>query len=248
MSADERRQQTGCRLEQHRYLLSLLCIPLWLGTQRLIPPAVQPRGAAGGVHSEGLLRDPRLWALVAANAISMTVYSLWTNWTQPYLVNLGLKPPEAAHYSWVVPICGYVGGFLGGSLSWRFIRSGDTPVRARKRVCLLAAIGCLATAFMPLLRTPLLATIGMSFSFLAIAAWSTNLYTIPVDIYGAARAGFAVSGLVFAYGAMQAIVSKPIGMTIEHHGFTPVCLAFAVLPLIAYVILQRVISDQTNVA
>src|SRR5258708_16318770 len=50
-------------------ILSLLWIPLWLATERLIPPAVQPRGAAGGVHSEGLLRDPRLWALVAANAI-----------------------------------------------------------------------------------------------------------------------------------------------------------------------------------
>src|SRR5258708_22813506 len=144
-------------------ILSLLWIPLWLATERLIPPAVQPRGAAGGVHSEGLLRDSRLWALVAANAISMTVYSLWTNWTQPYLVNLGLKPPEAAHYSWVVPVCGYVGGFLGGSLSWRFIRSGDTPVPARKRVCLLAPIGCLAPAFLPLLRTPLAATIRIAF-------------------------------------------------------------------------------------
>src|SRR5258708_22360221 len=145
-------------------VLSLLWIPLWLATERLIPPAVQPRGASGGVHSEGLLRDPRLWVLVAANAISMTVYSLWTNWTQPYLVDLGLKPPEAARYSWRVPICGYVGGFLGGSLSWRFIRSGDTPVRARKAVCPLAAIACPATAFLPLLRAPLVATRGMSLS------------------------------------------------------------------------------------
>ena len=225
-------------------ILSILWIPVWLGTERLIPPTVQPRGAKGGVHSEGLLRDPRLWALVAANALSMTVYSLWTNWAPTFLVHLGLKPPEAAHYSWVVPLCGYAGGFLGGSMSWRFIRSGDTPVRARKRVCLMAAVGCLATALVPLLRTPMLATIGMSFSFLSVAAWSTNLYTLPVDIYGSARAGFSVSGLVFAYGAMQAIVSKPIGRIIELHGFMPVCLAFSVLPMVAYVILRRWIRDE----
>ena len=225
-------------------ILSLLWIPLWLGTERLIPPTVQPHGLRGGVHSEGLLRDSRFWALVAANAISMTVYSLWTNWTPRYLVRtFSLQPPDAAHYSWIVPVCGYAGGFVGGSLSWRFIRGGDDTVRARKRVCLLAAFGCLATALVPMLHSPILATAGMSFSFLSIAAWSTNLYTIPVDIYGSARAGFAVSGLVFAYGAMQAIVSEPLGRVIDRYGFTPVCVLFAALPLIAYTVVQSLIPD-----
>jgi ACS family hexuronate transporter-like MFS transporter len=224
-------------------MLSVLWIPLWLTTTRLIPPAVQPRAAAGGVHSEALIRDARFWALIVANGISMTVYSLWTNWTPKYLVHMGLAPSDAAKYSWVVPLCGYVGGFLGGSLSWRFIRSGDTPVRARKRVCLLAAVGCLATALIPLTSTPLLATIGMSFSFLAIAAWSANLYTLPVDIFGAARAGFATSGLVFAYGAMQAIISQPLGKIVEHWGFAPVCVAFAGMPMVAYWVTRRFIPD-----
>jgi ACS family hexuronate transporter-like MFS transporter len=224
--------------------LSLLWIPLWLATTRLIPPAVQPRAASGGVHSEVLIRDARFWALIVANGLSMTLYSLWTNWTPKYLVHMGLSPSEAANYSWVVPLCGYAGSFLGGSLSWRFIRRGDTPVRARKRVCLLAAIGCLATAMIPLTHTPSLATIGMSFSFLAIGAWSANLYTMPVDIFGAARAGFATSGLVFAYGAMQAIISQPLGKIVEHWGFAPVCVAFAALPMLAYTILRRYVPDK----
>jgi ACS family hexuronate transporter-like MFS transporter len=249
-------------------ILSLLWIPLWLTTTRLIPPAVQPRAASGGVHSEVLIRDARFWALIVANGLSMTLYSLWTNWTPKYLVHMGLSPSEAAKYSWVVPLCGYAGSFLGGSLSWRFIRGGDTPIRARKRVCLLAAIGCLATALVPLTRpfeesmghvpfigclataivpltrAPLLATIGMSFSFLAIAAWSSNLYTLPVDIFGAARAGFATSGLVFAYGAMQAIISQPLGKVVERWGFAPVCVAFAALPMLAYAILRRYVPDK----
>jgi ACS family hexuronate transporter-like MFS transporter len=116
-----------------------------------------------------------------------------------------------------------------------------SAVDARKRVCLIAGVAALATALMPLLRTPLLATIGMCFSFLAVAAWSTNLYTLPVDIYGATRAGFSVSALVFAYGAMQAIVSKPIGVVIERYGFTPVCLSFATLPLLGWLLVDRVV-------
>jgi hypothetical protein len=97
------------------------------------------------------------------------------------------------------------------------------------------------TMVIPLMPTPALATAGMSLSFFLICAWSTNLYTIPVDLYGAARAGFGVSALVFAYGAMQAVVSRPLGQVIEQYGFQPVCLTFGVLPLIAYALLAAVI-------
>ena len=222
--------------------LSMLWIPLWLGTSRLIPPAIEPQGASVGVHSEGLLRDRRLWALVIANALGMTVYSLWSNWAPTYLVRLGLTPRQAANYSWAVPLSAYIGGFLGGSLSWRFIRQGDSPARARNRVCGLSGLVCLVTALIPLLHEPLGATVGMSVSFFAVAAWSTNLYTLPVDIYGASRAGFAVSALVCAYGAMQAIISGPLGAAIERYGFAPVCLAFAALPLAGYFIVERTVN------
>src|SRR5271166_187249 len=53
-------------------ILSLAWIPIWLLTSRLIPPVVQT-AAGSQSHSFGLLRDPRLWALVFANFISMTV-------------------------------------------------------------------------------------------------------------------------------------------------------------------------------
>lgn len=232
-------------------MLSLLWIPLWLFTSSRISPAV-PTASAQGEDSAVLVRDPRLWILVAANFISMTVYSLWTNWSPTYLVRVHhLKPVEAANYSWIVPIAGYVGAIVGGSISWQLIKRGFPPVEARKRVCLLAACALLITAAIPVMPTPALATLGMSLSFFLIGAWSTNLYTIPVDLYGAARAAFGVSALVFAYGAMQAVVSRPLGHVIEQYGFQPVCLVFGVLPLIAYGLLATVIKrprEQTEPA
>lgn len=224
-------------------ILSVAWIPLWMATSRAIPAVVDSHGASSGARSEQLLRDRRLWALVIANAVSMTLYSLWTNWTPTYLVHLGLTPPQAANYSWVVPIFGYVGAFLGGSLSWRLIRRGASPVDARKRVCLWAAFASLATAALPLTRDPLLATVGMSFSFFAIGAWSTNLYTLPIDLFGAARSGFGIAALVFAYGAMQAAISGPLAKVIDVYGFPPVCITFAVLPLIAYAIVHWMIPQ-----
>ena len=219
-------------------ILGLLWIPLWLGTSKAIPPTAQP--AEEALKASGMLADPRFWAMMLANGLSMTFYSLWTNWAPIYLVKVfHLTPREAAHYSWAVPFCGYLGALLGGFLSWRFVsKGGRSPVEARKRVCGIAATILLFSAFIPLLPTPLLATVGMSLSYFWISAWSANLYTLPVDVYGAHRAAFGVSGLVFAYGLMQAIVSRPLGRVIEQYGFQPVLLTFALLPLTAFLILR----------
>jgi len=47
-----------------------------------------------------LLRDPRLWALGAANAFVMTLYALWTNWTTLYfVVERGLSQNEPADHA-----------------------------------------------------------------------------------------------------------------------------------------------------
>lgn len=215
-------------------ILGLLWIPLWLATSRAIPPRKQPPGEKE--RASGMLADRRFWALMGANALSMTFYALWTNWAPTYLVRTyNMTPQQGSHYSWVVPFFGYAGALLGGWLSWRFIRTGGIdPVDARKKVCLLASTILLLSALIPLLPTPLLATAGMGLSYFWIAAFSTNLYTLPVDIYGAERAGFGVSGLVFAYGVMMAVVSRPLGRVIEQYGFQPVLLSFAVLPLVAY--------------
>jgi ACS family hexuronate transporter-like MFS transporter len=213
---------------------SLVWIPVWLATTRAIPAAVEQGSGAPATGTTGSqIRDPRLWALMAANALGMTLYSLWTNWAPPYLVRVHhLTPPRAAHYTWAVPVAAWLGAFTGGSLSWRWIRHGMSAVAARKRACLTGSALAVITSLIPLTPTPLTATIGMSLSLFLVAAWSTNLYTIPVDLYGSARAAFGVSALVFSYGAMQALVSKPLGLWIEHSGFTPVCLALATLPLV----------------
>ncbi|MGA3025117.1 MAG: MFS transporter [Bryobacteraceae bacterium] len=225
-------------------IASLLWIPLWLATSRAIPAAVERVGAIRNANTAGQIRDPRLWALMAANALGMTVYSLWTNWAPPYLVRVHhLAPPQAAHYSWAVPVAAWLGAFAGGSLSWRWIRGGMGAVAARKRACLAGSSLAIITAAIPWTPTPLTATIGMSLSLFLVAAWSTNLYTIPVDLYGAGRAAFGVSALVFSYGVMQALVSKPLGLGIERYGFAPVCLALAVLPLAGTLLVYWQVRD-----
>jgi len=229
-------------------LLSLIWIPVWLITAKFIPPAVEP-DTGRTTHSFGLLRDRKLWALVAANAIGMSGYSLWTNWSPTYLVRVHhLTPPEAARYVWIVPICGYFGALLGGGVSWALIRSGMSPVAARKRTCFISAGFVLITIAIPLLPTAALATAGMSLSYFWICSWSTNHYTLPIDLYGAGRAAFAVAALVFAYGAMQSVISQPLANVIERYGFQPVCFLFGLMPLASYLIVHLAIREPVSTA
>jgi MFS transporter, ACS family, hexuronate transporter len=228
-------------------LLSLAWIPMWLATARSLTPVARPAIGSGPTHSFGLLRDPKLWALMIANMLGMTLYSLWANWAPTYLIRVHhLTPPQASHYTWIVPLAGYLGALLGGAISWRLVRAGQTPVAARKRASLISVVFLLATIAVPLLPNPALATAGMSFSFFWTCAWSVNHYTLPIDIYGAERAAFGGASLVFAYGVMQSLVSRPLASVIEHYGFVPVCIVFAWLPLTGYILVHLLIADNSG--
>jgi MFS transporter, ACS family, hexuronate transporter len=224
---------TGC--------LGLLWIPVWNWTARVTSCAAPPGGyeaqAVSGVSE--LLRSPRLWALVIANALNMSVYSLWTNWTTLYLVEARrLTLARAAWYAWIPPLIAMLGGFGGGWLSLRGVRAGLPAVTARTRVCLAGALLALPTMLIPLLPSVGWAVAGISLSILAVSAVSVNVYTIPLDTFGGARAAFAISMLVASYGAVQALISPVIGAVVDVRGYGPVCLVGALMPLAAYAVLR----------
>ena len=213
-------------------LLGLVWIPVWNWAARRAGGVLPARPQTG--DGAAILRDRRLWAFVTANALSMIGYSLWTNWTTLYLVDVHrLTLRQAAWYAWIPPVFATVGGFTGGWLSLRFIERGIANARARFRVCLLAAVVALATAAVPAAPTAGWAAAGISLSILAVSAFSVNMYTLPLDVFGGAHAAFAVSALVASYGAAQAIVSPLFGRLIDLHGYAPVTAIAAVMPLCA---------------
>jgi ACS family hexuronate transporter-like MFS transporter len=215
--------------------LGLAWIPLWNWAAR--------RAGPGGSAETGqracstVLRDHRLWAFVAANALSMIGYSLWTNWTTLYLVAHGLTLVQAAWYAWIPPFAALLGGFAGGWGSLRFIERGVAPVAARFRVCLGAAVVALATAAIPAAPTPAWASAGISLSIFAVAAFSVNMYTLPLDAFGGARAAFAVSLLVASYGGVQALISPVFGKVIDLYGYAPLTTVASLAPLAACAVL-----------
>ncbi len=217
----------------------LLWLPIWLYTVRKVPVRLEPRSVAA-VPLSGMLRDRRFWGLVAANILYMTMYTLWTNWTTLYFVEArGLTQAVAnVRFAWIPPVFATAGGLAGGALAFRLIRAGVDAHAARMRICWLSAVLLLATAAVPFMPSAGWAAAAISFSYFWTLCMSTNVYAMPIDFFGAARAAFGVSALTFAYGAMQAVVSPLIGRMIDLYGFTSVCTTFSALPLIAAGILQ----------
>ncbi len=217
-------------------VLGLAWIPLWLWVSRLAPVApatAQPRAA-----STAMLRDRRLWVFALANALSMVGYFFWFFWTSKYMVDVyRLTLQQAAWYVWIPPVFACCGGFLGGWLSLRLVQRGVAAPAARFRVGLAAAVVSLAAAALPWAPTPAWASAGISLSIFAVAAFSVNMYTLPLDTFGAAPAGFAISILVSSYGAVSAILGPAIGAVIDARGYSPVTVAVAFMPLAACAVL-----------
>src|SRR5579862_6783978 len=112
--------------------LGLLWTPLWWLTSKRIP--ARPLGsAAAPAPFAALLRDRRLWGLAAANALVMTVYALWTIWLTLYFVQERHMSQDQANqrFVWIPSLFATAGGFAGGALAYRWIRSGLKPVAAR---------------------------------------------------------------------------------------------------------------------
>jgi MFS transporter, ACS family, hexuronate transporter len=230
-------------------VVGLLWTPIWLLTSKLIPASAPPSTVPHAKIGD-LLRGRQLWGLVFGAVFLMSLYTLWTNWTTLYFVEQWHLPQAEANsrFAWIPPIFATVGGFAGGWMALHWIRSGMNVMKARMRVCWICAIAAgLATLTIPLAPTPFWADVAISWSaFWAICA-TTNLYALPIDMFGSGRAAFGVSALTLAYGGMQAISSPFIGKIVDNHGFSAVCLGMAGLPIIGVVILQAMCAKPVHV-
>jgi MFS transporter, ACS family, hexuronate transporter len=222
--------------------LGLLWIPVWNLAARRTPQPQNPE-MTDRLGARDILQDRRMWGFVASNALSMIVYSIWTNFTTLYLTGpIGLSLADAARYSWLPPLFALLGGFAGGWLSLRYIREGLKPIEARRRACFAAALLSLAGVAIPLFSSAAFAAAGISLAFFAVAAYSVNMYSLPLDVFGA-RAAFAVSLLTSSYGAIQTVLSPAAGRIVDQYGFTPLVVAIAFMPLAGYAVLHGTARD-----
>lgn len=230
-------------------LFGFLWIPIWLAVSRVIPPRqasleFQP-GDSHAHRGFSLLRERSLILVVAANVLWMGSYSLWSNWTTLYLTRVhNLTLQESARYVWIPPLISNLGGFFGGWMSLRWVKNGIEPVAARRRTVWVSALGSLVTLLLPFAPDARWATTIISTSFFFALAGSVNIYAIPIDLYGAARSGLAISALTCAYGILQTVISPIIGYLSDHKLYTQVVWIVTVPPILSSLVLMGVASKR----
>lgn len=213
-------------------LFGLLWIPLWLIVSRAIPPHQRGENRPGGPSQWSILRDRPLILTVIANVLWMGAYSLWSSWTTLYLTHVHhITLAQSASYVWIPPLVSNAGGFFGGWLSLRWIKRGLDTIAARRRAVWVSAAGALLTLALPFAPDARWATALISISFFFVLAGSVNIYAIPIDLYGAAHSGLAISALTCAFGVLQTVISPIIGFLSDHKLYTEV-VWFVTAPLL----------------
>ncbi len=219
--------------------LGFVWTPVWWLTARKIPARPDKTERSTARFSE-LLGDRRLWGLVVSTVFIMALYTLWTNWTTIYFVEQWhMTQAEAnARVAWIPQVAATIGGFLSGWIAFRWIGQGMEVRTARMRISwICGAAALVSTVAVPLMPNVPLAAIAVTSSAFWGICISTNLYAMPIDLFGPARAGFGVAALTFAYGAMQTIFSPVIGRVVDIFGFNSVCIGMSALPLAGVAIL-----------
>jgi ACS family hexuronate transporter-like MFS transporter len=219
--------------------LGFVWIPIWLAVSRKAPKLGE-QTARPSVPLSGLLKAPAYWALLLSNVLLMSVYSLWVNWTTVFLVRAHGLTQQQANYglAWIPPVFATAGGFFGSWLTLRWAAGSTDVTPARMRVIFLGCFALLLNVAVPLMPTPALATAIICISYFCCVAASVNIYALPLDLFGPARAAFAVAGLTSVYGLLQGGFSYVVGRVVDSHGFAPICLAAGVLPAGAWLVLH----------
>jgi len=222
-------------------VVGLLWLPIWALTAKFVPPRFHA-GQQARVSLGDLLRDRRLWGVIAA--YSLARQTLWVNWTTLYFVQArGLTMIEAnRRFVWYPSVFGAAGAILVGALAMRWVRRGHSGVTARLRACWAIAPLLLITAAIPYIGSVQLAAVAVGLSFFAsMGVWSC-VHIIPIDLYGVGRAAFTYSLLECAFTGLQVVVSPAIGAVVDRYGFTPVCIALPLLPLAGLAVLRFYLS------
>ncbi len=220
-----------------------LWIPIWLFTARHIPKfPVSP--TAVKVKVAGMLRDTQYWGLTIGTCLGMTLYSFWTHWTTKYLVQVFHLTQEAANqqFAWIPPLCGIAGGLSCGAITLRLAGRGMPVQSARMVISIIASVMALVTALVPMAPSAGIAAAAIGASFFFTTWFSVSSYSMPLDVFGAERAAFAIASITSAYGLMQFFISPLIGRVVDQHGFAPVCVALAFLPLLGTAVLKLTVK------
>lgn len=166
-----------------------------------------------------LITKREAWAFAVAKFLTDPVWFLMLFWLPKYFsstYNVDLKVvllPMIVMY-----LISDVGAVMGGWVSSKFIQSGRTPNFARKATGLIAACFVLPLLFVSSLDNMWLAVLLIGIALAGHQAFSSNLLSIPPDLFPKRAVGSAIGLGGFAGGIGGMIMAKSTGLVLDATG------------------------------
>lgn len=191
-----------------------------------------------------LVAHRELWGCVIAKFLSDPVWWFYLFWLPKYMQDArGFSLKEIALFAWLPYVTADVGCLFGGGISSFFIKRGMNVIRARK-------IGlCVCAAMMPIafvaarVQNPYLALACISIATFGHQAWSSNLLTLPADLFPKRQVATAY-GIAGSAGSWGGVIFTPlVGIILLNLGYMPVFTIVGLLHIIAAVVVVFMIRE-----
>lgn len=166
-----------------------------------------------------VVRKREAWAFASAKFLTDPVWFLMLFWLPKYFsstYNVDLKVvllPMILMY-----LLSDVGSIAGGWLSSRLIQRGRTPNFARKVTMIIAGLCVLPLLFVTGIQNMWLAVLLIGIALAGHQAFSTNLLSIPPDMFPKRAVGSVIGLGGFAGGIGGMIMAKSTGLVLDATG------------------------------
>lgn len=222
-------------------LLGILLAAVWWMSVRQPPSFLSAKEiAAKPTPYHVLLRDRRLWGLIAARALSDPVWYFHLFWLPGFFQErLGLSLAQLGWVGWIPSAVGSLALVVAGRYADSQVARGVDPVTVRLRLFVggaaCAAVGALTT-FSPNIAT---AVVLVSIVTVGCQLWFFGSGILLADLYPRNSMASAF-GIVGAFGASAALVMNIIaGPIIQQFGYRGVFISIAFLHPLAALVLSR---------
>lgn len=226
-------------------IVGLVLALAWWSADRGAPNETQIR-EAGSASFGDVLRERRLWGIVAARGLSDPVWYFHLFWIPGYLQErLGLSLATLGSVGWIPTVIASIVCVIAAQLTDRLVRKGRDAVNARLLLfvagAILAPLGALTTLAPNLGVALVLITVVT----VACQLWFFGTGPLLADMLPA-RINASAFGVIGAFGASTGLLMNYVaGPVIERFGYPVVFGSLAALhPIAAFILWRSVKSEQ----